>query len=167
MSEITGQLNTGSTGISGTPRTAATDISSAIVNEAGRLIVTMSDGRVIDAGSTIGPRGIGISGMEINGDGDLIITYDDGLIVNAGHIMGAAEAAEAAAARAEEAADEAEAQATGAAASAGAAEAIYTNLAGLELSVDVENGTLNLFGDMAGSVIDIALNGRTLEVYKV
>jgi hypothetical protein len=69
--------------------------------------------------------------------------------------------------RAEAAADEAEAQAVGAAASAGAAEAIYTNLAGLELSVDVENGTLNLFGDMAGSVIDIALNGRTLEVYKV
>jgi hypothetical protein len=69
--------------------------------------------------------------------------------------------------RAEDAADEAEAQAAGAAASAGAAEAIYTNLAGLELSVDVENGTLNLFGDMAGSVIDVVLNERNLEVYKV
>ena len=69
--------------------------------------------------------------------------------------------------RAETAADGAEDSAEAAAASAGAAEAIYTNLAGLELSVDVENGTLNLFGDMAGSVIDIALNERNLEVYKV
>ena len=57
--------------------------------------------------------------------------------------------------------------ASASAASADRSEAIYNAFAGLELSVDVSDGTLNLYGTEAGGVIDIVLNDRTLEVYKL
>lgn len=64
-------------------------------------------------------------------------------------------------------ASEAAGSATAADESADRAEAIYDAFALMELSVDVSSGTLNLYGVMDGSIIDIVLNDRTLEVYKV
>ena len=47
------------------------------------------------------------------------------------------------------------------------AEAAYNRIVGLELAVDVADGLLCLYSSGLDSPIDIAINGQTLEVWKV
>jgi hypothetical protein len=95
--------------------TAGTIITNAAVNGLGRLIITMTDGSTIDAGSVVGPQGIqglqgpqglagaagaagpaGLNGVDgvgfasavVDISGNLILTKTDGTSVNVGAVKG-------------------------------------------------------------------------------
>ena len=73
---------------------------SAVVDENGNLIITLSDGTVHNLGKVTGEKGDagkdgqdgsngnGIQSAEIDADGNLIITFTDGVVTNLGKIVG-------------------------------------------------------------------------------
>lgn len=75
----------GATGPTGATGAAGASITSATVSVSGRLLITLSTGSVVDAGSVAG-----ISSAAVNGSGDLILTKQDGTTINAGSVIGPA-----------------------------------------------------------------------------
>ena len=72
----------GDTGATGPQGPAGLSITSASVSVTGRLLVTLSNGSVVDAGSVAGISSAAVSGT------DLILTKQDGSTINAGSIVG-------------------------------------------------------------------------------
>jgi S1-C subfamily serine protease len=65
----------------------ATSVTGASVNNAGHLVLTLSNGQQVDAGSVVGPQGpagVGITGASINSSGHLILNLSNGQQVDAG-----------------------------------------------------------------------------------
>lgn len=81
--------NTGATGpqgpagATGPAGANGSSITSATVSVTGRLLVTLSNGTVVDAGNVSG-----ISSATVNGSGQLVLTKQDGSTVNAGNVIG-------------------------------------------------------------------------------
>lgn len=73
----------GDTGATGPQGPAGLSISSATVSLQGKLLITLSNSQVVDAGSVAG-----ISSATVNSSGDLILTKQDGTTVNAGSVVG-------------------------------------------------------------------------------
>ncbi len=72
----------GDTGATGPQGPAGLSITSASVSVTGRLLVTLSNGSIVDAGSVAGISSAAVSGT------DLILTKQDGSTINAGSIVG-------------------------------------------------------------------------------
>ena len=67
-------------------------ITNTAINEQDQLVITYSDGRVVNLDKLVGLNGkdgIGISKSEINAAGELVITYTNGQQANLGCIIGA------------------------------------------------------------------------------
>jgi hypothetical protein len=97
---------TGSQGPQGDTGDTGIGIAGAVVNGSGRLIITLTDGSTVDAGSSVGPQGPqgatgttgatgatgpagnGIFSAVVDGDGNLQITLDDATPINAGSVVG-------------------------------------------------------------------------------
>ncbi len=78
--------STGPQGPAGATGPAGADgltITSATVSVAGRLLVTLSNGTVIDAGNVSG-----VSSATVNGSGQLVLTKQDGSTITAGNVVG-------------------------------------------------------------------------------
>lgn len=73
----------GDTGATGPQGPAGLSIASATVSLQGKLLITLSNSQVVDAGSVAG-----ISSATVNGSGNLIITKQDGTTINAGNVIG-------------------------------------------------------------------------------
>jgi len=73
----------GDTGATGPQGPAGLSISSATVSLQGKLLITLSNNNVVDAGSVAG-----ISSAAVNGSGNLILTKQDGTTINAGSVIG-------------------------------------------------------------------------------
>ncbi len=73
----------GDTGATGPAGPAGTSIASATVSLQGKLLVTLTDSTVVDAGSVAG-----VSSATVNGSGNLILTKQDGTTINAGSVIG-------------------------------------------------------------------------------
>ncbi len=61
----------------------------AEINSKGELVITLSDGKVLNAGKIShieGQDGIGIQSVIIDGEGNLIVTLTDGSVINAGSV---------------------------------------------------------------------------------
>lgn len=66
-------------------------ISAANVNSDGQLVLTFTDGSVINLDKVVGSNGadgIGIAKSEINENGELVITYSNGQSANLGNVIG-------------------------------------------------------------------------------
>jgi collagen type VII alpha len=74
---------TGPQGPQGPQGTAGLSITSATISIAGRLLVTLSNGSTVDAGSVAG-----VSSAVVNSSGQLVLTKQDGTTVNAGSVIG-------------------------------------------------------------------------------
>lgn len=61
-------------------------IADIAINEAGELVVTLTDGAEKNLGKVTGSDGVGISGVSINENGELIVTLTDGTELNAGAV---------------------------------------------------------------------------------
>lgn len=96
----------GGAGSQGPQGLRGVSVTSAIIDGNGHLKVTLDNGTIIDAGSTIGAQGpkgdagsqgiqglagrsIAAGGAVIDSNGNLQITLTDGTILNAGHVLGA------------------------------------------------------------------------------
>ena len=75
----------GDTGETGPAGPAGLSISSATVSLQGKLLITLSNSQVVDAGSVAG-----ISSATVNSGGNLILTKQDGTTINAGNVVGPA-----------------------------------------------------------------------------
>jgi collagen type VII alpha len=73
----------GDTGDTGPQGPAGLSITSATVSVSGRLLVTLSNGSVVDAGNVAG-----VSSATVNGSGQLVLTKQDGSTINAGSVIG-------------------------------------------------------------------------------
>jgi hypothetical protein len=73
----------GDTGATGPQGPAGLSIASATVSLQGRLLVTLSNNTVVDAGNVAG-----VSSAVVNGSGNLILTKQDGTTINAGTVVG-------------------------------------------------------------------------------
>ena len=73
----------GPTGATGSVGPAGASVTSATVSVTGRLLITLSNGTVVDAGSVAG-----VTGAAIDGSGDLVLTKQDGTVINAGSAIG-------------------------------------------------------------------------------
>jgi hypothetical protein len=72
-------------------------IASAVINSSGNLIITLTDGTVLDTGRVVGANGangtngtngLSITSASVNQTGQLIITLSNGNVVNAGSVVG-------------------------------------------------------------------------------
>jgi len=79
--------------------TSASGISGAAVNSSGHLVLTLTNGQTLDAGSVVGPQGnsgsagapgASISNALVNGAGHLIITLSSGQTLDSGAVVGPA-----------------------------------------------------------------------------
>ena len=61
-------------------------IADIAINEAGELVVTLTDGTEKNLGKVTGDDGVGIAGVSINDSGELIVTLTDGTELNAGAV---------------------------------------------------------------------------------
>ena len=73
----------GPAGAAGAQGPAGVSISSATVSITGRLLVTLTDNTVVDAGNVSG-----IKTAVVDANGDLIITKQDNTVINAGNVEG-------------------------------------------------------------------------------
>ena len=73
----------GPAGPTGATGPAGLSVTSATVSISGRLLVTLSNGTTVDAGSVAG-----ISSALVNGSGELILNKQDGTSINAGSVIG-------------------------------------------------------------------------------
>ena len=62
------------------------DVTNAAVNADGDLIVTLSNGTVINAGLAKGSDGVDVTSATVESNGDLVITLSDNSTVNAGNV---------------------------------------------------------------------------------
>jgi hypothetical protein len=74
---------TGATGATGPQGPAGLSISAASISLTGSLLLTMSNGATINAGSVAG-----LSSAAVNGTGRLILTKQDGTTIDAGNVVG-------------------------------------------------------------------------------
>ena len=92
MTDVKG--DTGDTGVG---------VKSVVIDEDGKLIITLTDDSVLDLGKVTGDKGdqgdkgdkgdtgatgVGVKSAEIDADGNLIITFTDGVVTNLGKIVG-------------------------------------------------------------------------------
>ena len=73
----------GDTGAQGPQGPAGLSIASATVSLQGKLLITLSNSQVVDAGSVAG-----VSSATVDGSGNLILTKQDGTTINAGNVVG-------------------------------------------------------------------------------
>ena len=73
----------GDTGATGPQGPAGLSIASATVSLQGKLLITLSNSQVVDAGSVAG-----VSSATVNLNGDLVLTKQDGTTINAGSVIG-------------------------------------------------------------------------------
>ena len=71
-------------GADGAPGRDGVGISGLLINEAGELVITLTDGTENNLGRVTGEDGAGIAGISINEAGELIVTLTDGTELNAG-----------------------------------------------------------------------------------
>ena len=71
-------------GTDGTPGRDGVGISGLFINEAGELVITLTDGTENNLGRVTGEDGAGIAGISISEAGELIVTLTDGTELNAG-----------------------------------------------------------------------------------
>ncbi len=64
-------------------------IKTAAFSNSNELLITLTDGTVLNLGVADGQNGIGIATSEINNDGELVITYTNGQTANLGIVIGA------------------------------------------------------------------------------
>ena len=74
---------TGATGATGPQGPAGLSIASAAVSLQGKLLITLSNSTVVDAGNVAG-----VSSATVNLNGDLVLTKQDGATINAGSVIG-------------------------------------------------------------------------------
>ena len=74
---------TGATGATGPQGPAGLSIASATVSLQGKLLITLSNSTVVDAGNVAG-----VSSATVNLNGDLVLTKQDGTTINAGSVIG-------------------------------------------------------------------------------
>lgn len=63
-------------------------VASAVVDEQGRLNVTLDDGRVIDAGMVRGADGVGIADVKVTDEGHLSVVLENNRVIDAGALPG-------------------------------------------------------------------------------
>lgn len=63
-------------------------VASAVVDEQGRLNVTLDDGRVIDAGQVRGADGVGIADVKVTDEGHLSVVLENNRVIDAGALPG-------------------------------------------------------------------------------
>ncbi len=95
--------NTGPQGPQGSTGSTGVGVAGAVVNGSGQLVITLTDGNTVNAGSSVGPQGPqGVAGPTgptgpqgvsvvtavIDGTGNLILTLDDGTSIQAGSSVG-------------------------------------------------------------------------------
>lgn len=98
--------DTGSQGLQGIQGPAGRNVTTSSIDGNGNLLITLSDGVIINAGAVVGPQGAqGIQGLQgiqgvkgdtgasvasavVDANGHLIITKSDGVVVDAGLIVG-------------------------------------------------------------------------------
>ena len=73
----------GDTGATGPQGPAGLSIASAAVSLQGKLLITLSNSTVVDAGNVAG-----VSSATVNLNGDLVLTKQDGTTINAGSVIG-------------------------------------------------------------------------------
>ena len=73
-------------GTDGAPGRDGVGISGLFINEAGELVITLTDGTENNLGRVTGEDGAGIAGISISEAGELIVTLTDGTELNAGAI---------------------------------------------------------------------------------
>ena len=73
-------------GADGAPGRDGVGISGLFINEAGELVITLTDGTENNLGRVTGEDGAGIAGISISEAGELIVTLTDGTELNAGAI---------------------------------------------------------------------------------
>ena len=71
-------------GADGAPGRDGVGISGLLINEAGELVITLTDGTENNLGRVTGEDGAGIAGISISEAGELIVTLTDGTELNAG-----------------------------------------------------------------------------------
>ena len=71
-------------GADGAPGRDGVGISGLLINEAGELVITLTDGTENNLGRVTGEDGAGIAGISIHEAGELIVTLTDGTELNAG-----------------------------------------------------------------------------------
>lgn len=125
--------------------------------------------RLSQAGVALGEQiaGGGALRDEMQGLADQVDKDARGVVADRDATHGYMKRAETAAVSAEGDAQIASDRAAAADGSALRAEAAYSRIVGLELAVDVADGLLCLYSSGLDSPIDIAINGQTLEVWKV
>ena len=76
-------------GEQGAAGVAGVGITSVVVNDAGELIITLSDGSVIDCGTVVGKGddGVGIKSAEVDPSGKLLIALTDGSVIDCGTVV--------------------------------------------------------------------------------
>jgi hypothetical protein len=67
----------------------AAKINNATVNALGHLVITTTDGTVIDTGKVTGADGVSVAGASIDAQYHLILTFSDGSTKDAGYCRGA------------------------------------------------------------------------------
>nr|DAF72197.1 MAG TPA: hypothetical protein [Bacteriophage sp.] len=67
----------------------AAKINNATVNALGHLVITTTDGTVIDTGKVTGADGVSVTGASIDAQYHLILTFSDGSTKDAGYCRGA------------------------------------------------------------------------------
>jgi hypothetical protein len=82
---ITGGDGTGGGGVS---------IAGATINSSGNLIITLTDGTVLNTGHVVGAAGaagatgLSVTGASVNANGQLVVTLSNGQQINAGNVVG-------------------------------------------------------------------------------
>jgi S1-C subfamily serine protease len=61
-------------------------VTGASISNDGHLVLKMSNGQTIDAGSVVGPTGVSASGASINSNNHLVITLSNGQTIDAGQL---------------------------------------------------------------------------------
>jgi hypothetical protein len=136
-----------------------------------QMIAMVQQGRQEVADALIelgeGVEAVGAVLVEVEGLAGQVGEAAQGVAADRDVTHGYMERAETAAASAEGDAQIASDRAAAADGSALRADAAYSRIVGLELAVDVADGLLCLYSSGLDSPIDIAINGQTLEVWKV
>ncbi|HBJ19458.1 MAG TPA: hypothetical protein DDY70_06980, partial [Clostridiales bacterium] len=76
---------TGEKGDKGDAGANGVGVAEAVI-ENGKLIVRLTDGRVIDCGQVVGADGVGIANVAFNEAGELLVTMTDGSVTNCGRL---------------------------------------------------------------------------------
>jgi S1-C subfamily serine protease len=78
-------------GCAGPQGTSGVSITGASINNSGHLVLALSNGQTVDAGSAAGPQGtpgVSLTGASVNGSGHLVLALSNGQTVDAGNVAG-------------------------------------------------------------------------------